>query len=51
MQEMQKTQVRSLCGEDPLEEEMATNFQYCEKIPWTEEPGRLRVHGVVKCWT
>ena len=21
------------------------------KIPWTEEPGRLLVHGVVKSWT
>ena len=21
------------------------------KIPWTEEPGRLQVHGVAKSWT
>ena len=21
------------------------------KIPWTEEPGRLAVHGVAKSWT
>ena len=39
-------QVRSLGREDPLEKEMATlcnNLAW--KIPWTEEPGRLRSMG------
>ena len=49
MQETEETQVGSLSQEDPLEEEMAT--QYCLeydsnilawKIPWTEEPGGLQ---------
>jgi len=41
---MQKTQVRSLGGEDPLEERMATHSSILalEKIPRTEEPGRLQ---------
>ena len=42
----QKTQVRSLGWEDPLEKETAA---YCSilawKIPWTEEPGRLPSMG------
>ena len=39
---MQKTQVRSLDQEDPLEEEMATHSNNpAWKIPWTEEPGGL----------
>ena len=39
---MQETQVQSLSGEDPLEEEMATHscILAC-RIPRTEEPGRL----------
>ena len=42
MQEMQKTQVRSLGQEDPLEEEMATySSLFAWKIPWTEETGGL----------
>ena len=42
MQEMQETEVWSLGGEDPLEEEMATHSSILAKeIPWTEEPGRL----------
>ena len=37
---MQETQVPSLCWEDPLEEEMATNSGILAwRIPWTEEPG------------
>ena len=41
-QEMEKTQVRSLSWEDPLEEGMATHTSILVwKIPWTEEPGRL----------
>ena len=32
--------VRSLGGEDPLEEEMATHSSILAwRIPWTEEPG------------
>ena len=43
MQEMQETQVLSLCGEDPLEEGMATHSSILAwRIPWTEEPGRLQ---------
>ena len=39
---MQKTQVRSLCQEDPLEKGMATHSRILVwRIPWTEEP----VHG------
>ena len=35
--------VRSLGGEDPLEEEMATHSSILAwEIPWTEEPGRLQ---------
>ena len=37
---MQKTQVLSLSGEDPLEEEMATHSSIVAwRIPWTKEPG------------
>ena len=40
MQEMQKMQVQSLGGEDPLEEGMATHSSvFAWRIPWTEEPG------------
>ena len=47
---MQETWVRSLCGEDPLEKEMATHFRthsrtFTWKIPWMEEPGRLQSMG------
>ena len=39
---MQKTQVQSLSGEDPLEKEMAIHSSILAwKIPWTEEPGGL----------
>ena len=39
---MQETQVRFLGWEDPLEKEMATHSGIlAQKIPWTEEPGRL----------
>ena len=44
---MQKTQVRSLGWEDPLEEGMATHFNILAwEIPWTEQPGRLRSMGL-----
>ena len=39
---MQETQVQSLGGEDPLQNEMATHSNTLAwKIPWTEEPGGL----------
>ena len=39
---MQETQVRSLCWEDPLEEEMATHSSILAlKIPWTDQSGGL----------
>ena len=42
MQETQKTQVWSLGGEDPLEEETATHSSILAwETPWTEEPGGL----------
>ena len=38
--------VRSLGGEDPLEEEMATHSRiHAWRMPWTEEPGGLRSTG------
>ena len=41
---MQEAQVRSLGGEDPLEEEMAPHSSILAwEIPWTEEPGKS--HG------
>ena len=44
---MQEAQVRSLGGEDPLEEEMAPHYNILAwEIPWTEEPGGL--HRVTK---
>ena len=40
---MQQTWVWSLCQEDPLEKEMATQFSILAwEIPWTEEPGGLQ---------
>ena len=45
-QEMQKTQVRSLGWEDPLEKEMATHSRILAwKIPRTEEHGGLQSTG------
>ena len=44
---MQKTWVRSLGQEDPLEKEMATHSSTLAwKIPWTEKPGRLQSMGL-----
>ena len=44
--EMQETQVQSLSQEDPLEEDMATYSSILAwKIPWTEEPGRVKSMG------
>ena len=43
MPAMQKTQVRSICWEDPLEKRMATHPNILAwRIPWIEEPGRLQ---------
>ena len=43
------SQVRSLGQEDTLEKEMATHYSILAwEITWTEEPGRLQVHGVAK---
>ena len=40
---MQKSWVRSLGQEDPLEKEMATHSSTLAwRIPWREEPGRLQ---------
>ena len=40
MQETQEMSVRSLGGQDPLEEEMGTYSTILAwRIPWTEEPG------------
>ena len=43
---MQETQVRFLGQEDPLEKEMATHSSMpAWRIPWSEEPDRLRSLG------
>ena len=43
---MQKTGVRSLGQEDPLEKEMSTHSSILPwKLPWTEEPGGLQSMG------
>ena len=42
-----ETWVQSLGQQDPLEEEMTTHFSILAwRIPWTEEPGRLRSIGL-----
>ena len=52
MQEAQEMLVQSLGLEDPLKEEVATHSSTLAwKIPWTEEPVRLTVHGVAKSRT
>ena len=53
MQETQGMSVRSLGGEDPLEEGTAIHSSILAcRIPWTEEPGRLHtVHEVAKSRT
>ena len=49
---MQETQVQSLGGGNPLEEEMAAHSSILAwKIPWTEEPGGYRPPGHTKSWT
>ena len=49
---MQETQVRPLVWEDPLEEEMATQFSILAwEIPWTEGLGELQSTGSQKSQT
>jgi len=49
---IQETQVQTPDQEDPLEKGMATQSSILVwRIPWTEEPGRLTVHGVAKSHT
>ena len=49
MQGIQETRVHFLCRKDPPEKEMATHSSILAwRIPWTEEPGGLPVHGVAK---
>ena len=44
--------IQSLDQEDPLEKEMATHSSILAwEIPWTEEPGGARVHGIAQSWT
>jgi len=46
MPAMQETWVRSLGWEDPLAEGVASHFSILAwRIPWTEEPGRLKFMG------
>ena len=46
MQVTKETQILSLSGEDPLEEEMATHSSILAwKIPGTEEPWQLQSMG------
>ena len=43
----QETQVRSLGGEDSLEEETAAHSSILAwEFPWTEEPGGLQTMGL-----
>ena len=52
VQKSQETRVRSLGGEDPLEEEMATHSSILAwEVPRTEEPGGLQSMGSQKSWT
>ena len=46
---MQETWVQSLGWADPLEKEMAAHSSTLAwKIPWTEEPARLRSMGLLR---
>ena len=49
---MQEIQVQSLGRADSLAKGMATHSSIVAwRLPWTEEPGGLTVHGVSKSWT
>ena len=51
MQEAQETWVRSLGGENPLKEDMATRSSVLAwRVPWTEDPGGLQSMGL-QSWT
>ena len=51
-QKTQETRVRSLVGEDPLEEDMATHSSLLAwRIPWTKEPGGLQSTGNAESYT
>ena len=43
---MQEAWVRSLGQEDPLEKGNTHSSIHVWRIPWTEEPGGITVHGV-----
>ena len=52
MQEAQETQVQSLGGEDPLEEENGNPLQYCcLENPMDRGAWQTTDHGVTKSWT
>ena len=52
VQETQEIQIWSLGWEDPLGEEMATNFSILAwEIPWTAETSRLQFMESQKSWT
>ena len=52
IEEMQEMRVPSLGLEGPLEEGVAPHSSIlARRILWTEEPGRLQVHGVAKSRT
>ena len=49
---MQEILVRSLCWKDPLEKGMVTHSSILAwRIPWTEKPGGLPVHRVIRSQT
>ena len=49
---MKETRVPSLGWEDALEKEMATHCSiFGWEIPWTEESGKLTVHGITESET
>ena len=49
---MQETGVRSLGGEDPLEEEMATHYSVLAwRVSRTKEPGGLQSKGHKELYT
>ena len=46
---MQATPIHNLGQEDPREKELATHsIILAQRIPWTEEPGRLQSLGLQK---
>ena len=47
MQDMYEMLVRSLSRDDPLEEDVATDYSILPwRIPWTEELGELQSMGL-----